>query len=253
MSGASPDAIADWWIDDEERRLAEQFERSALPVAARLDTFPRYVTWPWLARFLNLYELYKLIRPVKGAIVEGGVFWGFSFMSFIRLRAMFEPRRDDRIVYGFDSFEGFPGTAEQDRMESGDRPPDGHLNAGRRAMEEIEAVMNLDPLALKPDSPWRDRLIAGDATETMPRFLADNQHLIVSLLFLDFDIYEPTKVALETFVPRMPRGAIIAFDELNSPDWPGETLAADHGVGLSRLKLRRLEPYIGISYAVIGE
>jgi hypothetical protein len=36
----------------------------------------------------------------------------------------------------------------------------------------------------------------------------------VSLLYLDFDIYEPTAVALEHFLPRMPKGSIVAFDEL---------------------------------------
>ena len=47
----------------------------------------------------------------------------------------------------------------------------------------------------------------------------------MSLLFLDFDLYEPTKAALEQFVPRMPRGAVLAFDELDNPIWPGETKA----------------------------
>ena len=56
-------------------------------------------------------------------------------------------------------------------------------------------------------------------------FIKENPHLMVSLLFLDFDLYEPTKCALENFLPRMPLGGIIAFDELDNPLWPGETLA----------------------------
>ena len=36
---------------------------------------------------------------------------------------------------------------------------------------------------------------------------------IVSLLYLDMDIYEPTKVALKELLPRMAKGSIIAFDE----------------------------------------
>ena len=43
-------------------------------------------------------------------------------------------------------------------------------------------------------------LIKGDATQTIPRFAADHPHLVVSLLFLDFDLYEPTKAALEASV-----------------------------------------------------
>jgi hypothetical protein len=54
--------------------------------------------------------------------------------------------------------------------------------------------------------------IKGDAVVTIPDFVRDNPHVVVSLLFLDFDLYEPTVTALETFLPRMPRGAILAFD-----------------------------------------
>jgi len=76
-------------------------------------------------------------------------------------------------------------------------------------------------------------------------------HLTISLLFIDCDLYEPTCAALASFVPRMPRGAILAFDELDNPLWPGETTALMETVGLKRLQLRRVEwdPYI--SYALV--
>jgi hypothetical protein len=81
--------------------------------------------------------------------------------------------------------------------------------------------------------------------------VAENQHLVVSLLFLDLDLYEPTQVALRHFLPRMPKGSVLAFDELDNPLWPGETSAALDEVGLGRLELRRFEfdPYI--AYAVL--
>jgi hypothetical protein len=74
---------------------------------------------------------------------------------------------------------------------------------------------------------------------------------VVSLLFFDFDLYEPTKVALENFLPRMPKGSIIAFDELDNPLWPGETRALLETIGINALKIKRIDfdPYIG--YAVI--
>ena len=68
-------------------------------------------------------------------------------------------------------------------------------------------------------------LIKGNAINTIPKFIKDNPHLLISLLFLDFDLYEPTKIALTHFLPRMPKGAIVAFDELDNPLWPGETKA----------------------------
>jgi hypothetical protein len=76
-------------------------------------------------------------------------------------------------------------------------------------------------------------LVRGDATKTIPAYLKENPQLIVSLLYLDFDIYEPTLAALKYFLPRMPKGAVIAFDELNLKDWRGESIAV-----LESLKLR---------------
>ena len=74
-------------------------------------------------------------------------------------------------------------------------------------------------------------------------------HVLVSLLFMDFDLYEPTKVALETFLPRMPKGAVLAFDELDNPLWPGETLAMLESHAKRPLRIERLEfdPYIGFA------
>ena len=54
------------------------------------------------------------------------------------------------------------------------------------------------------------------------------------------NVYEPTKVALEHLVPRMPKGAILFFDELNDGSWPGETAAVMETVGISNLRIQRL-------------
>ena len=51
----------------------------------------------------------------------------------------------------------------------------------------------------------------------------------MSLLYLDFDLYEPTKCAF----PRMPKGAVVAFDELNHAAWPGETMALLDTLGIA--------------------
>ena len=94
-------------------------------------------------------------------------------------------------------------------------------------------------------------LIKGDIVQTAPAFVQSHPHLLVSLLFIDCDLFGPTKAALEAFVPRMPKGAIVAFDELDNPRWPGETLALLEVLGLRNLRLQRPEwdPYI--AYAEI--
>lgn len=94
-------------------------------------------------------------------------------------------------------------------------------------------------------------VIKGDASMTIPQYIRQNQHLVVSLLNLDFDVYEPTKIALEHLVPRMPRGGIIVFDELNNDLWPGETVAVMETIGIRNLKLERSVMGTTISYAVL--
>ena len=94
-------------------------------------------------------------------------------------------------------------------------------------------------------------LIKGDATETIPRFLQEHPYIIISLLFIDFDLYEPTKVALQQFIPRMPKGAVLAFDEINNPWWPGETQAILEELDLKKHTLKRFSFDPNISYMVI--
>ena len=91
----------------------------------------------------------------------------------------------------------------------------------------------------------------GDVAQTVPAYLAREPQTVVSLLHLDLDLYEPTKVCIEHFVPRMPKGAIIVFDELNNRTWPGETLAVMEALGLPKLRIQRFtyEPFV--SFAVI--
>ena len=71
------------------------------------------------------------------------------------------------------------------------------------------------------------------------------------MLYLDVDLYEPTKIMLEAFLPKMPRGALIVFDELNAKMFPGETVAVDEVIGIKNLKIHRFPFDSYVSYAVI--
>jgi len=95
------------------------------------------------------------------------------------------------------------------------------------------------------------KLIKGDFLKTGPEFLKKNKHLLISLLYLDFDIYKPTKEALKIFLPRMLSGAIIVFDEVNNPDWPGETTALIEELDLNKYKLKQFYYEPNISYIIL--
>ncbi|HUQ19464.1 MAG TPA: TylF/MycF/NovP-related O-methyltransferase [Gemmatimonadaceae bacterium] len=230
------------------KNIERIFTECSDPVEIKLQNFPKYVRRQHLKRFLAMYELFKLALPVKGSIIECGVFRGFGVMTWAKLSAMLEPENLTRRIYGFDTFEGFPTIGDKDR--SGFASPEvGELRASSHA-ELLQLIAEYDRDRFLGHLP-KVELIAGDITKTAPEFIESHPHVVVSLLFIDCDLYEPTRAALKAFLPRMPKGAIVAFDELDNPIWPGETLAALDDDVLTGLRLRRLEwdPYI--AYAVI--
>jgi len=232
-------------------QLAAAFERSPDPVGVRLESFPKYVRRQDLTRLLARYEIFKRVLPVKGSVVECGVNRGFGLMSWAKFSAILEPVNLTRRIYGFDSFEGFPSIHEKDRpTANGQTPVPGDLAAD--CYDELVHLIGLYDQDRFLGHVPKIELIKGDAVTTIPQFVEAHQHLVVSLLFLDFDLYEPTRAALEAFVPRMPRGAILAFDELDNPIWPGETMALLETLGIRDLPLQRLEfdPYI--AFAALG-
>ncbi len=228
--------------------LASVFEQSADTTEIKLETFPRYARRKTITRFITLYELFKMALDVKGSVVECGVFRGFGLMTWAHLSAVLEPANLTRRIYGFDSFAGFPEVGDKDR-NAFRSPEAGGLRADASAeLERIIQIYDQDRFIGHVD---KVQLVKGDVTRTIPDFVEANAHLVVSLLFLDLDLYEPTRVALQQLVPRMPKGAVLAFDELDNPIWPGETLALLDTVGMRHLRIRRFpwDPYVG--YAVI--
>jgi hypothetical protein len=159
---------------------------------------------------------------------------------------MLEPENLTRRIYGFDTFAGFPSVGDKDRSRfTGSEPGDLAADSHAELLRLIEIYDRDRYLGHIP----KVELVRGDMPVTIPDFVETHPHLLVSLLFLDADMYEPTKVALENFLPRMPKGAVVAFDELDNPLWPGETLAALDAVGLNKLRLQRLDwdPYISFA------
>lgn len=225
--------------------VAEIFESSRDTVEARLAGFPRYVRRAHLTRFIALYELFKRVLPVKGSIIDCGVYNGFSLMTWAKLSAILEPNNLTRRVYGFDSFEGFPSVSDLDTPVGEHEVRAGDLASSAEA--ELRRLIELADKDRFLGHIAKTHLVVGDMVETIPRFVEANPHVVVSLLYLDADLYEPTRVALERLLPRMPKGAILAFDELDNPLWPGETLAVLDLLGISELRIERLEfdPYIG--------
>lgn len=233
--------------------MSKHFERHQTDVFTKLNNFELYVKRQSLTRFLARYEIFKLASDVKGSIVECGVHHGGGLMAWAKLSAGLEPIALDRRVFGFDTFEGFTEINDKDKGGSQNASLEkGGFSAGKTSYDYIlDCIKEYDENRFINQFPKVD-LIKGDANLTIPVFVNENPHLIISILFLDFDLYEPTRTALKYLLPRVPRGGIVAFDEINNPAWPGETIALiEEYSGLNGISLKRFSFDPNISYMIL--
>ena len=235
---------------DQFEAIARLFEEDNIELIEKIDAFPKYTSRQSLAKFLTKYEIFQQILHHNGSIVECGVLHGAGLLAWSKLSSILEPINHTRKIIGFDTFEGFPSIHEKDTL-AGDSS---HFRKGglkgssyQSVLKAIEVYDLNRPLQHIP----KIEIVKGDLMETADRYVQDNPHLVVGLLYLDLDLYEPTKKALEVFVPRMTKGSIICFDELNAKMFPGETVAAQEVLGLRNLSLRRFTFDSYVSYAVL--
>ena len=227
--------------------LVEGLRRSAIPDAELLDNLGLYLTRQSLSRINFIQFLYQQIVPVHGVIMEFGVRWGQNMALFSVLRGILEPFNYNRMAVGFDTFEGFPSVdaADGEHVDVGDY---GVADGWETQLTEILDFHNQNsPIPHKR----KFELVRGDACMTLPSYLEAHPETIVALAYFDFDLYRPTKACLEALLPYLTKGSILAFDELNCPDFPGETQAVREVLGLSKYALRR-EPNSPLtSYLVV--
>jgi len=219
------------------QRLHSIFERSGFGDPDVLGNFAAYVRRRDMVRFLAHYELFKLIVDLPGCVVEAGVFRGASFFTWAKLMETFCPGDRSRKIYGFDHFQGLQDFTEEDgRFDATTSKTPGGYASSLKNIEELVELHNDDGLLPGVE---RCRVIDGDVKISIPRFLDDNPGLKISLLHLDMDIYEPTKVALELLYDRVVFGGVVVLDEYGLVPWEGETRAVD-----SFLASRDLRPVI---------
>jgi hypothetical protein len=227
--------------------LCNAFESSNVALSQKLQTFPRHVRRQDIARFLVKHELFKFSMSANGSIVECGVFAGGGLASWLHFSSIYEPYNHTRRIIGFDTFLGFPEVHEKDKTTgASEHTRIGAFKSSDNILDELSELTAIHdknrPLGHIP----KIELVAGDATKTIPSFIKETPHLLVSLLYLDFDIYEPTKVALREIILRVVKGGVVAFDELNCAEFAGETRALLEEMDLREVELRRfpMDPYI---------
>ena len=228
--------------------LVKFHETDTYDTLLKLRSFAVYTPRQVISDYLARYHLFEKIVHVPGSVVECGVFNGQGLMSYANFSAILEPNNFTRKIIGFDTFGGFANVSGKDAASPNEMVKEGGMKAESfdrltKAIELFDANRFLGHLP-------KVELVKGDILETLGAYVDANPHLLVSLLYLDLDIYEPTRHVLATLLKRVPKGGIVAFDELNFKDFPGETLALMDSLDLSTVELRRVPFCSRISYFV---
>jgi hypothetical protein len=180
-------------------------------------------------------ELFKKVMTIPGAIIECGVFRGNSLMLYYHMSMILEPYAINRSIIGFDTFEGFRN------IDSNKDPEDINIQMFSDTNDEyIRKMVHVNDLVRPVSRIPRCEVVKGDIMETVPKFIETRPDLIVAMLILDTDLYGPTKLALETFLPLMPRGGVVVLDEVAYRNFAGETTALKEVLELNKVRLRRI-------------
>jgi hypothetical protein len=229
-------------------RFLNLFRQSPISDAELLENLPLFMNRQTLTNVLFVNELYTKIRDVNGIIVEFGVRWGRNLALYENLRGIYEPFNHTRWVIGFDTFEGFPSVHAKDGTAAVAAVAAYSVSAGYQ--KYLEQVLDYHESESPIPHIKKYSLVAGDATKTLPDYLARNPQTIIALAYFDFDIYEPTKECLKAIIPYLTKGSILAFDELNYATFPGETVAVREVLGTRNIQLQRSKFSGHQSYAV---
>jgi len=170
-----------------------------------------------IRKLLVRYELFKMTLDTPGDIVECGVFKGAGWMYWAKLLHIYAPGEQKKVI-GFDTFSSFAGDLLDYEHESA------KLFVSEAAFEGIdpkEILHSAHAFGFK-----NTELVAGNVSETLPKYVKDNPGFRISLLHLDFDTYHGTTNALNHLYDLVAPGGLIVLDEYGKRGW-GESDAVD--------------------------
>lgn len=203
-----------------------------------------------LSRLLHYDKLYQQIVGVPGVIIEFGVQWGSTLAQLISLRGIHEPYNHRRHIYGFDTFEGFANTSSE---KDGSHLSDGDYSVTSGYESDLEALLELQEANAPIAHKKKFSLVKGDVSKTVHTWIDENPHAIVAMAVFDLDIYRPTRDALEAILPRLTKGSVLVFDELNCAQFPGETEAVREVLTTNGIRLRHNPHQPDSAWAVWGD
>lgn len=185
----------------------------------------------WMRQFRYMTRMYESVEGISGDVVECGLGEGNTFSMLAYLVGQEIERRvlPPRMLYGFDSFQGWPQPSEYD--ESPRHPEKGEWRVSEQNVRE-----RLERSNIIRDFPSLEIIIIpGFFEETLLSF-PDRS---IAFLHIDCDLYAGYRDVLNALFPKVTRGGVVLFDEYKEfpplPEydygriekWPGATKAID--------------------------
>ena len=241
------------YANDKENNARDEFvkvfKNNPLPDDQILANLGLFLNSKTLSRLLFMDFLYKEAIDLQGVIMDFGARWGQNMSYFASLRAIYEPYNRHKKIIGFDTFKGFPSVSKEDG--NSEMISKGNISVTDNYLEYLDQVMQCQ----EGDNPLahikKYDFVVGDACKGIDTYLEEYPETIIALAFFDFDLYEPTKKCLEAIRPRLVKGSVLGFDELNDHDSPGETKALMEVFGLNNIKLKRYRYASRVSYFIV--
>lgn len=236
MSQRSQRGISNVEYVQAEEDLFRHYKDNKIFPDELLEQMNLFVTAQHKRREIFLYEIYKLLIDKPGAIAQFGVRWGREIALFEMYRTIFEPFNHSRMIYGFDTFSGYPTISETEQNELLKM---GGLGLSKGYFDYLLKVLRtrekLNPLP----QIEKFELIRGRVEDTLPKFLNDKQHQLFVLVHLDLNLGDATRFVLKHIKKHLFKGSIIVVDETCHPKMAGETLAVLEEFSGHKIALKR--------------
>ncbi len=183
-------------------------------------------------RMSILINLVKLIykNKIEGDFVECGVWRGGNLILFQKLIKYFSIK--NKKIYGYDTFNGMTPPSELDvyyNKKTAQYLMDKEKK-NQNLQHTIHAICSLNQVKKNIISLSKKnciKLIQGDVKKTLK--INKNLPKKISILRLDTDFYDSTKVELEILYPRIQRGGVLILDDYG--EWQGAKKAVDEYFG----------------------
>lgn len=206
------------------KKLEALFEQAPLNNDELLFNLGLFTRSTLLVKFLVMNDIYQRIKHLPGQLLEFGVWWGQNLVLLENLRAIHEPFNKQRVIVGFDTFEGYtpPGLHDGDSKVWDSES----YSTGKAHIAFLEELLRVhEGSNMLGHIQGIHRLIPGDVSQTAAQYFDQHPEALVALAYFDMGLYEPTVAAMRAIKPHLVPGAVLLLDELTWSESPGEAIA----------------------------